>query len=335
MNEGLAKASTAHDYRVCVVVINYCTPDLVVGALESLATEIDPSRDCAVVVDNASPDDSLTSLRRLVARSDLCDWCRLTEAPENGGFSYGNNVGMRAVDAEFYLLLNSDAYLRPGALDELLSAARQHTDAGIISPRLEWPDGEGQISCFRFHSPMSELIDAAETGPITKLLARFDVPLSLTDAPSWPDWTSFACILLRASVRERIGEMDEGYFLYYEDVDYCRSAQRHGLKVLNWPAAHVVHLRGGSSEVKRSQAKKKRLPKYFYRSRSRYFTKFYSPLGFIGSNLCFSFGFAVAWLRQRIGGKATHLAEAAGRDVWTWPRPHRTSGQGVGQGDES
>ena len=308
------------------MIINYCTPDLVEGALRSLIGEIDPIRDRVVVVDNCSPDDSLDSLRPLLQRPEFSGWCQLIEAPENGGFSYGNNTGIRAVQADQYLLLNSDAYLLPGALGHLLDAAEKNREAGLISPRLQWPDGEAQISCFRFHSPLSELIDASETGPVTKLLARWNVPIPVSDQPSWPQWTSFACILVRREVCDAIGLMDEGYFLYYEDVDYCRSATKAGFKVLNWPAARVVHLRGGSSEVKSSQASLKRLPAYFYRSRSRYFRKFYASFGLVASNLCWNAGYAVAVLRQRLGSKTPHVAENMWRDIWIAQKPSTATG---------
>lgn len=310
-------------FRVCVVIINYCTPDLIEGALNSLVEEIDPLQDCVVVVDNCSPDDSLDKLRPLLARRDYANWCQLIEAPLNGGFSYGNNVGMRAQSAQFYLLLNSDAYLRQGAIHQLLQAAKSYPKAGLISPRLEWPDGEPQISCFRFHSPPSELIDASATGPITKLLSRWDVPIAVRDQASEPQWTSFACIMIRSEVIDTIGLMDEDYFLYYEDVDYCRSAINAGFGVVNWPEARVVHLRGGSSEVKSSQASRKRLPAYFYRSRARYFSKFYSPFGLILSNICWNFGYAIAWLRQNLGNKESHVASYAWRDIWIRPQPHK------------
>jgi len=295
----------------------------VAGALESLEHELDHHRDVVAIVDNCSPDGSLDSLRPLLAESRYSSWCRLIEAPENGGFSYGNNLGMQAFDAEYYLLLNSDAYFRSGTLAAFLDACQQHPEAGLISPRLEWPDGKAQISCFRFHSPLSELIDAAETGPVTRLLSRWDVPLAVSDQPGWPQWTSFACILVRREVLKTIGPMDEGYFLYYEDVDYCRSASDAGYRILNWPDAHVVHLRGGSSEVKSSQAMRKRLPGYFYQSRARYFNKFYSPAGLILSNICWNVGYALAWLRQTLGSKSAHVAASAWRDIWIRPKHHR------------
>lgn len=320
------ESNSAESFRVCVVIINYCTPDLVAGALQSLTGEIDPDRDRVVVVDNCSPDDSLDSLRPLVRRPEFSNWCELIEAPENGGFSYGNNVGIRAVRAQHYLLLNSDAYLLPGALGELLAAVDAHREAGLISPRLQWPDGEAQISCFRFHSPLSELIDACETGPVTRLLARWNVPIPVSDQPSWPQWTSFACIFVRREVCDAIGLMDEDYFLFYEDVDYCRAATRAGFKVLNWPAARVVHLRGGSSEVKSSQASLKRLPAYFYRSRSRYFRKFYTTPGLVLSNLCWNAGYLIALLRQRLGSKTSHVAKSMWRDIWISQKPGAVAG---------
>ena len=214
--------------RLAVVIVNYRTPALAVEALASLATELDPARDRAVVVDNDSRDGSAQHLEREIESRGFQAWARVVRSPENGGFSAGNNVGMRAEPASFHLLLNSDAHVRPGAVAELLRAAEAHPEAGIVSPRLEWPDGTPQVSCFRDRSPISEVIEAAGTSVVTRLLGRWDVPLPVSDVPFEPPWTSFACVLLRRELVEAVGEMDDGYFMYFDDIDYCRRARAAG-----------------------------------------------------------------------------------------------------------
>jgi N-acetylglucosaminyl-diphospho-decaprenol L-rhamnosyltransferase len=306
--------------RLAVVIVNYRTPDLVVGALASLEAELDHERDLAVVVDNHSGDDSPDQIASAIESKGWRQWVQLIRSPRNGGFSAGNNLGIQGVDSDFYLLLNSDAYVRPGAIAELLEAANRHPEAGLISPRLEWPNGEPQISCFRCHSIASELISGAATSVVTKLLKRFDVPIPLFDEPSLPEWTSFACVLLRASVVKAVGEMDDGYFMYFDDVDYCRGAAAAGFSILHWPAARVVHLRGGTSPVKKAIAARKRPPAYFYASRSRYFAKRYGRAGLWLVNVSWLVGRAIAGLREVFGNKKPHICEGAVRDIWIGAR---------------
>ncbi len=211
--------------HLAVSIVNYRTPALVVECVESVLPQIDPITDRIVVVDNQSGDDSVAVLRAAMAARH---WhpVRLVEAPRNGGFSAGHNLGMESVASDWYLLLNSDTIVRPHAVERLLAAARAAPDVGILSPRLEWPDGRPQTSCFRFHTPISELIHAAATGPITRFLERWNVPMPIPDTAVEVPWTSFAAVLLRGAMRDEVGPMDEGFFMYYEDVDYCRRARR-------------------------------------------------------------------------------------------------------------
>ena len=184
------------------------------------------------------------------------------------------------------------------------------------SPGVEWPDARPQISCFRFRSPASELIEAAGTGAVTRLLARWDVPIPVRDEPFEPDCTSFACVLLRRELIEAIGPLDEGYFMYFDDVDYCRRARAAGWRVLHWPMARVVHLRGGTSPLKQQAAARRRLPAYYYHSRARYFAKCYGRAGLLAANLLWLAGHGLAALREALRTKHPHASEGAVRDVW-------------------
>ncbi|HAC66378.1 MAG TPA: glycosyltransferase family 2 protein [Cyanothece sp. UBA12306] len=305
-----------------IVIINYRTPYLVIDCLESLQPQIDINKHRVILVDNDSGDDSLSILEQAILQHQWNEWVNLLPSPVNGGFSAGNNLGIKAVTAENYLLLNSDTIVRPGAIASLLKGMTENPEAGLISPRLEWPDGTPQISCFRNHSPVSELINSAGTGPITSLFSSYNVPISVSDSPFEPQWTSFACVLIRRQVIEQIGLMDEGYFMYFDDNDYCRRAREAGWKVLHWPDAHVVHLRGGSGSVKSDLAKRKRPRNYLYASRSRYFAKFYGILGLWVANLFWLMGRSVSLMRELIGERPTHICEYAEQDIWiNWQNP--------------
>ena len=311
--------------RLAIVIVNYRTAQLVEQCLESLADQVDPARDAVVVVDNASGDGSPETIERTVAERGWIEWARVIRSPVNGGFSAGNNVGVQAVESDAYLLLNSDTIVRPGALPILLDALDSHPEIDLMAPRLEWPDGAPQESVFRYHTAASEFIKAACTGPITRLLGRYEVALRVQEGPVEFKWASFACILIRRTVFDRIGLMDEGYFMYYEDVDFCRRAREAGLRSLHWPSARVVHLRGGTSPVKELTAARKRRPAYYYESRNRYIAKFYGIPGLWAANLCWWAGRCVSLAREIIGRKKPHVCEYEGRDIWINAfRPLRT-----------
>lgn len=303
---------------MAVVIINYKTAAMTADCLASLEPEVAtlPGGCRVVVVDNLSPDDSADRIEETIAARGWGSWAEVVRSPVNGGFSAGNNVGIKAVDAESYLLLNSDTLVRPGALRTLHDTLRERPEVGLVGPRLEWPDGTPQISCFRNINPLSELAEAARTRPVSALLRRFEVAIPVSDAPIEPDWTSFACVLVRREVVERVGLMDEGYFMYFEDCDYCRAARKAGWVVAHQPAARVVHLRGGSSPVKSLAAARKRRPRYYYAARARYFAKHYGIAGLWLTNGLWLLGRSVSLLREIVGHKEPHTCEQEHRDIW-------------------
>lgn len=302
-------------YTLAIVVLNYRTPGMVVDCLETLADQL-LATERVIVVDNESGDDSVPHIRAAIEKKEWGSWVELREAGGNHGFSAGNNVGILALEAEVYFLLNSDTLVRPDAMAELRKALEQNPSAALISPRLEWPDAAPQVSAFRDPSILSELDRAAGTGPVSKALRRWSTSPPLSDEPAPFEWASFAAILVRREVFEKIGLMDEGYFLYFEDIDFCRRARLAGFKGLYWPQAHVVHLRGGSGPVKEQQAKRRPLPLYFYASRSRFFAKSYGRFGLLAANVMWMCGRTVSLLRELLTKKKRHLCEKEGRGLW-------------------
>jgi GT2 family glycosyltransferase len=303
--------------RLCIVIVNYRTPGLVLDALESLNGQLEAGLDQVVVVDNASGDDSADRIEHAIAARGLASFCRVIRSPRNGGFSAGNNVGIRAADASYYLLLNSDTIVRERAIPGLLAEMEAHPEIGIAGPRLEWPDGSAQISCFRDHTPLSEFLVAAKTGPITALLNTFEVPLPVTDEVIEAQWVSFACVVIRREVVEKIGLLDEGYFMYFEDSDYCRAARAVGFRIGYFPSARVVHLRGGTSDVKKRLAARRRPPRYLYVSRARYFRKGYGVVGLWTANALWQLGRVVSLGRELVGHKLPHTCDKEWLDNWT------------------
>jgi GT2 family glycosyltransferase len=311
MSPGASKA------EVCVVVVNYRTAEMVIDCLETLVPEARRVGGTVALVDNASGDDSPERLAAWIEANDASDVVNLILSDDNGGFAAGNNLGISSCDARFYLLLNSDTLVEPGALGAMLARMAREPDAGLVSPRLQWPDGTPQESTFRFHRPPSELIESARTGVVTKLLSSYEVPLQVTDEVSRPEWTSFACVLIRAEALRDIGLLDDGFFMYFEDSELCARAWDAGWEVVHDPAARVVHLRGGTSPVKSRAKARKRLPPYYYESRARYFYKRYGRSGLLAANLCWTAGWGVASARALLQPSFdTGACEAQWRDIW-------------------
>lgn len=309
--------------KLLVVIVNYRATELTINCLRSLRPQIAEIPGAGVAVcENGSGDDAVAKLATAIDAEGWNDWVRLTTIHPNRGFAGGNNVVLREALAapepwEYFLLLNADTIVRPDALRLMLDAIEKRPDVGIVGPRLEWESGEPQVSHFRFHSPVSEFLRGAQTGPITRLLRRHEVPIPATSQPFEPDWVSFACALIRRAVLEQIGLLDGGFYLYFDDPDYCRRAGQAGWKVLYWPAAHVVHLRGRSNPVKTLSAARKRLPPYWYASRARYYAKFYGRAGLWAANLLWLMGRSISLTRELVGNKQPHTCEKEWRGIWT------------------
>lgn len=304
------------DLTLTVSIINYRTGDMTLACVRSVLADLGEIPARVVVVDNCSGDGSADQIEAWIAAQSPAVPVTLVRSETNSGFSGGHNQGMATAPAQFYLILNSDALIRPGFFAALLDAARAHPGAGLLAPQLEFDDGTRQVSCFRFPSPASELIRAAATGVITRLLARYAVPLAMPPAPEQIGWASFACILLRGDMVQAIGPMDEGYFLYFEDTEYCLRARRAGWRIAYIPKARAVHFRGGSAPVKALARERKRLPAYYYASRARFLHQAHGRAGLWAANLLWHLGRGIASARRLAGKAVPATNDREARDIW-------------------
>ncbi|MEL6359516.1 MAG: glycosyltransferase family 2 protein [Pseudomonadota bacterium] len=322
-NPKFSKATPA-TAELGIVIVNYRTPKLIIDCLASLGPQLAGVDARVAIVDNASGDGSAEAIGTFLGANDA-NWKNrvfLIQSETNSGFSGGNNLGLSYLSAPYYLLLNSDTLVRERSLEALLASASDHETAGIIAPRLEDPDGTPQQSVFRTISPLTEFASAATFSLFDKLFpgatVSRPVPAGVTDA----DWVSFACVLLRHELLTDIGTMDEGYFMYFEDTDYCLSAKRAGWRVIYDPSACVVHLRGGSSPVKKAIRENKRPPAYFYASRTRYFRKTFGVFGPTIANAAWLAGRAVSSFRVLVGRKKAPVCKNQHTDIWlNWRNP--------------
>lgn len=224
--------------RLSIVIVNFNGRGHLDNCLRSVAEHPPQTSTEVVVVDNASTDNSADA---------VLEWpgVRLIRLPKNVGFSAGNNVGIRATGGELVLLLNSDTVVPAGAIDALVARLDADPSAGIAAPRLVDSAGNPELSFGPMISPFGELrqklvgaLYARGTRSIVRRVER------ATSRDHYVDWVSGACLLVRRTVAESVGLLDERFFLYTEDVDFCASVRARGWKVLFTPAATIVHLRG-------------------------------------------------------------------------------------------
>lgn len=319
MNDGSSERISRHD--VAVVVLNYKTPGMVIDCLQSMSDQVIAGRHDVIVVDNASPDDSADQVETAIEAKCWSSWARVVRSPVNGGFAAGNNVGIQASNARIIVLLNSDTVVRDGAIETVVAKFEEHDHVGLVGPRLEWPDGTKQISTFRFRTPLTELIAAGRLGFLGRFFSTHVVAKEIDAASEDLDWVSFACVAIRSEVFERVGLLDETYFMYFEDMDFCRHAKLASFKVAYEPDAAVVHLRGGTSDVKKSTIERRRRPGYYYAARSRYFRAWYGRAGFVLANMFWTLG----WLLALIRGKS-RAVRSEWRDIWMNPAAGRPAG---------
>jgi GT2 family glycosyltransferase len=268
---------------VSVIVVSWNTRDLLRQCLQSVVDEpgarivaagatddvAAPSKALAiemVVVDNASDDGS--------AQMVLAEFpqARLIANSYNAGFAAANNQAIAQARGQMLFLLNPDAYLLPGALAGLAHFLAEHPEAAAAGPNVLNPDGSWQAAAFRFATLWDlfcEAVFLSVLWPRSPLFARKELGGFNRDAVREVDWVQGCALAVRRPVWDVVGPFDEGYWMYVEELDWCRRAKRMGYRIFFTPEAQVVHY--GKRSVARARASV--LPLGF-RSHFRYYRKF-------------------------------------------------------------
>jgi GT2 family glycosyltransferase len=227
--------------ELSIIVASYnARPDLE-RCLTSLHTPSPAISSEVIVVDNGSGDGSAEAARR---------WpqVRVVELGANRGYAAANNVGIRSSRAGLLLLLNSDTVVPHGAVDGLVRVLASRPDVAVVGPRLVDSAGRPELSFGRMVSPLVEFRRRRlMQGMIREDAGVLQQVERMTRAEQSPDWVSGACLLVRRADAEAVGLLDERYFMYLEDVDFCAAIRARGRRVLFTPSVEVVHLRGRSA----------------------------------------------------------------------------------------
>jgi N-acetylglucosaminyl-diphospho-decaprenol L-rhamnosyltransferase len=275
--DGRGTDAAPHVFDVAVIIVSYRCARLTIACLRALQDErSNPAlRIRAVVVDNASGD--IGEISRAVDENQWSSWVTLLAAPKNGGFAYGNNLGIEhactgGVPSYFYLL-NPDTEVRAGAVAALLQFLEAHPEAGIAGSSFETGEGEDWKIAFRFPTLLSELEQGLELRVATRLLNRWTVVQRLGESCEPVDWVSGSSMMIRPQVFAAVGGLDENYFLFFEETDLCWRARRAGFTTWYVPESRVMHVGGASTSM--SSTARTRLPPYWFESRRRYFAVTY------------------------------------------------------------
>jgi N-acetylglucosaminyl-diphospho-decaprenol L-rhamnosyltransferase len=227
-----------------VIIVSWNVRELLRRCLISLAPHRDAIPMQVIVVDSASGDGSA----EMVA-ADF-PWVELVASPDNVGFPAANNIGLDIARGRYLLLLNPDTEVVGEALATLIAYLEANPGVGIAGPQLLNPDGSVQSSRRRFPTLATGFFESTWLQPFAprRLLARYYAEDLADGETGAVDWVTGAAIMARREVVEQVGGLDPGYFMYSEELDWCRRIRDAGWRVVYLPAAQIVHHAGKSSE---------------------------------------------------------------------------------------
>jgi GT2 family glycosyltransferase len=257
--------------ELAVSIVSYRTPGLLRQCLQAVATQADALSLSVTVVDNASGDGSA----ELVAAE--FPWVRLIRNTRNVGYGVAHNQALRGAAAPYLLVLNADTAPLPGSLRTLTGALAAQPDVAVVGPRLRYPDGRLQPARRRFPTPATLFVESTQLQrfwPHHPLLRRFyfaDVPEDTT-ASHEVDWLVGACLCVRTAAATAVGLFDERFFMYSEELDWCRRFRAAGWRVRYVPAAEVMHHEGASTRLDLAARDQR-----FQSSKLQYAAKWHGP----------------------------------------------------------
>ena len=251
---------------ISIIIVSWNVSDLLKKCIESIYETRQHLSLQIIVVDSGSADDSCEMVRSLFPEVELFDM------QENVGFPKGNNIGIKAAIGRNILLLNPDTIVKENALQLMLKVLEVDKTIGLVGPMLRFPNGDIQSSRRRFPTILTGLFESTwfESVAPKNVLASYYMTDQPNDQPCEADWVMGAAMLATRDAVAKTGGMDEGYFMYSEELDWCKRIKAAGYKIFWLPTAEIVHYQGASSD----QASTFRHIN-FNRAKLRYFRKYH------------------------------------------------------------
>lgn len=231
--------------KLSIIIVNYNTGLLTGACIKEILNQRLPFAFEIIVVDNASKDDSVALLR-----SDFPE-IKVISNNKNLGLAGGVNIGLKQSKGQYKLVLNPDIIVLSQAIENLVAYMDKNKEVGMAGGKLLSPNGKLQYSCYRFYQPMTIIYRRTRLGNTKQgknmvnlfLMKDYDHKQAMD-----VDWLMGACLILRSIALEKVGGMDERFFLYFEDVDWCRRFWEANWKVVYVPEAKFSHYHQKSSE---------------------------------------------------------------------------------------
>lgn len=227
-----------------------------------------------IVVDNASTDDSTVLIKKF-------EWVQLMESGRNGGFAFGNNMALKGNRARYVMLLNSDTEFteEESNLDSLIDYLDNKESIGIITPKVNLADGKPDRACHRGEptpwAAFTYFTGLEKAFPGSGFFARYHQSYKNLSEIHAIDACTGAAMIVRTSAMEKVGLLDERFFMYAEDVDWCRRFREAGYQVVFNPQVVVIHHKYKSGIMNSSQTTKAETQAWFYDSMLQYYDKYY------------------------------------------------------------
>lgn len=254
---------------ISIVIVNWNGKDLLLRCLESLTERVTSKDIEIIVVDNASCDGSAEAVRQSYPE------VKLIRNGKNEGFARGNNIGIAVSDGKYVCLINSDVLVLKDCLENLYAFMESHPSAGISGPQVLNPDMTIQYSCRRFPSLWNNFCFAfglARRFPNRKFFSGEQMSFFAHEKVMLVDALSGCFLMVRREAMERVGLLDEKFFIYCEDIDWCKRFRSIGWEIIFNPKAKAIHYGGASSRrepVRFSREKQRAILKYWEKHHSR------------------------------------------------------------------
>ncbi len=257
--------------QLSCLIVSYTARDLLLRCLASLEAEREVCTLEVVLVDNASDDGTIPEVQRRFP------WVRVVENDENVGFAQAANTAMRLARGRFLLHLNPDMIVPPGALQAAVAELERRPDVGMLGGKLVRLDGTFDHACKRgaptIASSLYYFFGLSRLLPRSRRFAHYTAGELDPDASGYVEAVSGAFMLVRREAVEAVGRLDERFWLYGEDLDWCARFREHSWKIFYFPEVEVVHVKGGSGGGQRSWAP----TVAFHRSMWLYYDKHLAP----------------------------------------------------------
>lgn len=269
---------------VSVVIVNWNNRELLRDCLVSIERDAGKVSYEIIVVDNASADDS-----GAMVRSEFPQ-VRLISEPTNRGYAGAVNDGIRLSRGRYVLVLNNDIVIGDAAIEKTVGFADRRPEAAVVGCQVRESTRKVQMTCFRFPSVLNLCLDALGLGrifPNNRFFGREHILWWGRDSERQVDVVSGMFMLVRHEAIEQVGAMDESYFLYFEDSDWCYRFWRAGWKMVFWPGAWIIHREGGGHSATKNAAN---MLVQFQKSQLLFFKKHRGPAGCLAGRVLLGTG---------------------------------------------